>query len=352
MATSDPQTGGKPPLSVLDLAPIREGGSAAEALGNSRSLAQHAERLDYRRFWLAEHHNMPGIASSATAVAIGYVAEGTSTIRVGAGGVMLPNHAPLIIAEQFGTLASLYPGRIDLGLGRAPGTDQFTAHALRRNLSGDIDHFPRDVMELMAYLDEAEEGQRVRAVPGAGTRVPVWILGSSLYGAQLAAMLGLPYAFASHFAPAMMMQAMDMYRSTFRPSEYLDAPYVMLGYNVCAAETDEEARFLRSSSLQAILRLRRGSPGQLPPPVRDFDATLGAEDQALVQSFTVCSAVGSPDTVAEGLKQFIERTGADELMVASQIYDHSARLASYEILAEVYAGLAAGQASSARSASR
>jgi luciferase family oxidoreductase group 1 len=319
---------------VLDLAPITQGSTAKQALNNSRDLARHVERLGYKRFWLAEHHNMPGIASSATAVAIGYVAEGTSTIRVGAGGVMLPNHAPLVIAEQFGTLESLYPGRIDLGLGRAPGTDQHTAQALRRTLSGDIDGFPRDVMELMAYLDDAEEGQRVRAVPGAGTRVPIWILGSSLYGAQLAAALGLPYAFASHFAPAAMMQAMDLYRSSFRPSEFLEKPYVMLGFNVCAAQTDEEAQYLRSSSLQAVIRLRRGTPGQLPPPVRDFQ--LSAEDEALVAHFGACSAVGSREKVASELMAFITRTAADELMITSQIYDHQARLHSYEMLADIH----------------
>ena len=325
-----------PALSVLDLASITEGSTAAQALQNSRDLARHAERWGYRRFWLAEHHNMAGIASSATAVAIGYVAEGTSTIRVGAGGIMLPNHAPLVIAEQFGTLAALYPGRIDLGLGRAPGTDQLTARALRRTLAGDVDRFPQDVMELLAYLDDPEPGQRVRAVPGAGSKVPVWILGSSLYGAQLAAALGLPYAFASHFAPAAMMQAIDIYRASFRPSEHLAEPYVMLGFNVCAAETDEEARYLRSSSLQAILRLRRGSPGQLPPPVRGFEATLDAADRAMIAEFTVCSAVGGPETIEAGLRAFAERTGADELMIAGQIYDHDARLKSYELLADVH----------------
>ncbi len=324
-------------LSILDLAPIVQGGSARQALMNSRALAQMAESQGYQRFWLAEHHNMPGIASSATAVAIGYVAEGTKRIRVGAGGVMLPNHAPLIIAEQFGTLASLYPDRIDLGIGRAPGTDQLTAQALRRNLTGDIDHFPRDVMELMAYLDDVEEGQRVRAVPGAGTRVPVWILGSSLYGAQLAAMLGLPYAFASHFAPQMMMQAIELYRASFRPSEQLAEPYVMLGFNVCAAASVEEAQYLRTSSLQAILRLRRGMPGQLPPPVRGL--TLSPEDEAIVSQFSQCSAVGDRDTVAESLLDFARRTGADELMIASQIFDHAARIESYEILADVHRDL-------------
>ena len=324
---------------MLDLAPITENGSARQALKNSRDLAQHAERLGFRRFWLAEHHNMPGIASSATAVAIGYVAEGTSSIRVGAGGVMLPNHAPLIIAEQFGTLASLYPGRIDLGLGRAPGTDQNTAHALRRNLHGDIDAFPRDVMELMAYLDDPQEGQRVHAVPGSGTKVPIWILGSSLYGAQLAAALGLPYAFASHFAPAAMMQAIEIYRSTFKPSEHLAEPYVMLGFNVCAAPTDDEAHYLRSSSLQAVVRMRRGSPGRLPPPVHNFRDSLPPEDQQLLAQYGSCSAIGAQETVAGELIAFSERTGADELMIVSQIYDHDARVRSFEILADVHSEL-------------
>ena len=327
-------------FSILDLSPVTEGGSPAKALENTLDLARHAEAWGFNRFWLAEHHNMPGIASSATAVVIGYVAAGTSRIRVGAGGIMLPNHAPLIIAEQFGTLETLYPGRIDLGLGRAPGTDQLTAHALRRNLQGDVDAFPRDVMELMAYLDDPEQGQRVRAVPGAGTHVPVWILGSSLYGAQLAAALGLPYAFASHFAPAAMEQAIDVYRSTFKPSAQLQAPYVMLGFNVCAAATDEEARYLRSSSLQSVVRLRQGSPGPLPPPVEDFEATLTPQDQYLIAQFTSCSAVGSADTVARGIGEFVERTGADELMIVSQIYDHAARLRSFEMVADMAAGLA------------
>ncbi len=322
-------------LSILDLSPVTEGGSAAQALHNTLDLAQHAESWGYHRFWLAEHHNMPGIASSATAVVIGYVAGGTRRIRVGAGGIMLPNHAPLIIAEQFGTLETLYPGRIDLGLGRAPGTDQITAHALRRNLNGDVDAFPRDVMELMAYLDDAEPGQRVRAVPGTGTRVPIWILGSSLYGAQLAAALGLPYAFASHFAPAAMTQALEVYRRNFKPSDQLQAPYVMLGFNVCAAASDEEARFLRSSSLQAVVRLRKGSPGPLPPPVQNFEASLTPEDQYLISQFTSCSAVGAADTVARGINDFVARTGADELMIVSQIFDHEARLRSFEMAAEV-----------------
>jgi luciferase family oxidoreductase group 1 len=334
-----------PALSVLDLAPIIAGGTAAQALQNSRSLAQHVERLGYRRFWLAEHHNMPGIASSATAVAIGYVAEGTSTLTVGAGGVMLPNHAPLVIAEQFGTLASLYPGRIDLGVGRAPGTDQYTAYALRRNLRSDADEFPRDVAELISYLDDVREGQHVRATPGAGTKVPVWILGSSLYGAQLAAGLGLPYAFASHFAPQMLGQAIATYRATFRPSKFLDKPHVMAGFNVCAAETDEQAQYLCTSLIQAVINLRLGKPGQLPPPVAGLQDSLSAQEQALVSSFLACSAVGCEATVARELSAFISRTGVDEIIVASQIFDHSARLRSYEILMSALQGLHAEKVS-------
>jgi luciferase family oxidoreductase group 1 len=322
-----------PTLSVLDLAPITEGSSPAMALANSLDLAQHAERWGYHRFWLAEHHNMPGIASSATAVAIGHVAGGTSTIRVGAGGVMLPNHAPLIIAEQFGTLEALFPGRIDLGIGRAPGTDQITAHALRRNLHGDIDAFPRDVLELMAYLDDPQEGQRVHAVPGEGSKIPIWILGSSLYGAQLAAALGLPYAFASHFAPGYLMQALDIYRSTFKPSDRLTAPYVMLGFNVCAADTDDEAHYLRSSALQSVVRLRKGAPGRLPPPVEGFEQSLSPEDQQLLANYGSCSAVGTADTIAHDIATFCERTRPDELMIVTQIYDHHKRLRSFEILA-------------------
>ncbi len=255
------------PLSVLDLSPVPEGSDAAQSLHNTLELAQHAERLGFHRYWLAEHHNMPGIASAATSVVIGYVANGTSTIRVGAGGVMLPNHAPLVIAEQFGTLASLFPGRIDLGLGRAPGTDQITAHALRRNLDSDANAFPQDVVELLNYFKPTEPGQRVRAVPGEGLNVPVWILGSSLFGAQLAAMLGLPYAFASHFAPAEMERAIALYRERFEPSEYMQKPYVMLGLNVIAADTDEEANHLFTSQLQAFVNLRSGRPGKLPAPV-------------------------------------------------------------------------------------
>jgi luciferase family oxidoreductase group 1 len=321
------------PLSVLDLAPINEGSDAAQSFRNTLSLAQHAEQLGYRRFWLAEHHGMPGIASAATAVLIGHVAGGTKSIRVGAGGIMLPNHSPLVVAEQFGTLESLYPGRIELGLGRAPGSDQATARALRRNLQSAADEFPRDVVELMDFLSDAPR-QAVRAVPGTGLKVPVWILGSSLFGAQLAAMLGLPYAFASHFAPAYMMQAIEIYRANFKPSEQLAKPYLMLGFNVVAAETDDEARLLATSMQQAFVRLRSGRPGQLPPPVPGYLESLGGRESDMLAEVLACSAVGSPQAVREGLRTFVERTGADELMVTSQIFDHAARLRSYEIAAE------------------
>jgi luciferase family oxidoreductase group 1 len=324
-----------PRFSVLDLSPIVEGGSVREALANTLDLARHAESWGFERFWVAEHHNMQGIASAATAVVIGYVAQGTQRIRVGAGGVMLPNHAPLLIAEQFGTLEALYPGRIDLGIGRAPGTDQVTAHALRRTLSGNVDDFPRDVVELQHYLGEPQPGQRVHAVPGEGSKVPIWILGSSLYGAQLAAMLGLPYAFASHFAPAAMMQAIDVYRSRFQPSAQLDRPYVMLGFNVCAADDDAQAQYLRTSSLQSLLRLRLGNPGRLPPPRHDFEASLGEMERHVLAEFRSASAVGSPETVRAALRAFIERTGADELMIVTSVYEHGARLRSFEIVSEL-----------------
>ena len=320
-------------LSVLDLAPVLEGGTPVDALRNSLDVIQHAERWGFNRYWVAEHHNMKGIASSATAVVIGHLAGGTSTIRVGAGGIMLPNHAPLVIAEQFGTLASLYPDRIDLGLGRAPGTDQITSQALRRTLTGDVDDFPRDVVELQQYLKEPEPQQRVLAVPGAGTNVPLWILGSSLYGAGLAAMLGLPYAFASHFAPAYMEAAIDLYRQRFEPSEQLQEPYVMLGFNVCAAETDAEAHILRTSSLQSFVKLRRGTPGQLPPPVEGFEQTLSPGEQQMLAEIGRCSAVGSPATVKSAMQAFIKQSGADELMLVCSIYDHSKRLRSLEIAA-------------------
>ena len=320
-------------MSVLDLAPIAEGSDAAAAFRNARDLARHAERLGYRRFWMAEHHSMPGIASAATAVALGYVAEATSTIRVGAGGIMLPNHSPLQVAEQFGTLESLYPGRIDLGLGRAPGTDQAAAYALRRNLDSDPNQFPRDVVELIEYFRPAQPGQRVRAIPGEGLDIPVWILGSSLFGAQLAAMLGLPYAFASHFAPQQMMEAIRLYRERFEPSARLERPYVMLGFNVFAADGDEEAALLATSVQQAFVALRSGNPGRLKPPVAGYAETLPPAQRALLDQLLSCSATGSPATVAAAVEAFVEQTGADELMIVSQIFDHSARLRSYELLA-------------------
>lgn len=325
-------------LSVLDLSPIVEGSDASQSLANSLDLARHAERLGYKRYWLAEHHNMPGIASAATAVVIAHVADGTKTIRVGAGGIMLPNHAPLVIAEQFGTLAALHPGRIDLGLGRAPGTDMGTARALRRNLEAS-DNFPQDVVELMGYFQPAAEGQRIHAVPGEGQKVPVWILGSSLYGAQLAAMLGLPYAFASHFAPAELDHALEIYRSRFQPSKQLDKPYVMLGLNVFAAPTDSEAKLLFTSLQQAFVNLRTGRAGRLPPPVEGYDQTLEPMAKTMISQALSCAVVGSPETVRQGIDAFVRRTGADELMVTAQIFDHAARVRSFEILAEAHKSL-------------
>jgi luciferase family oxidoreductase group 1 len=322
------------PLSVLDLSPIVEGGDAAAALRNTLDLARHAERWGYRRYWLAEHHNMPGIASAATSIVIGHVAGGTSTIRVGAGGIMLPNHSPLAIAEQFGTLESLYPGRIDLGLGRAPGSDGLTARALRRSQGADeADAFPQDVVELMAYFRGAVGP--VKAVPGMGLHVPIWILGSSLFGAQLAAALGLPYSFASHFAPAQMMQAIEIYRAQFQPSDQLDRPYVMLGFNVFAADTDGEAALLFTSLQQAFVNLRRGTPGRLPPPVAGFEQHLTPPERAMIAQALSSAAVGSRDTVRRGLASFIARTAADEIIVTSQIFDHAARLRSFEIAASL-----------------
>jgi len=321
------------PLSVLDLAPVPLGSSPGEALRSSRRLARHAEALGYRRFWMAEHHNMTGIASAATAVALAFVAEDTESIRLGAGGVMLPNHAPLAIAEQFGTLASLYPGRIDLGLGRAPGTDMATARALRRTLVGDESRFPRDVAELMAYFAPVEPGQQVQAVPGGGLEVPLWILGSSTYGAELAAAFGLPFAFASHFAPAMLDQALAVYRSSFRPSEHLQEPYVMLGLSVLAAPTDEEAAFLATSQQQSIVNLRTGRPGPIPPPQAGYLERLPPELRALIANFTSSAVVGSPETVRAGVRAFAARTRADELMIACSTFDPEARLRSYEMLA-------------------
>jgi len=323
------------PFSILDLSPVTMGGNAAQSLRNTLDLARHAESWGYQRYWLAEHHSMPGIASAATSVVIGHVAAGTQTIRVGAGGIMLPNHSPLVIAEQFGTLESLFPGRIDLGLGRAPGSDQLTAQALRRNLASDPEQFPQDVLELMGYLAPAQPGQRVVAYPGVGTEVPIWILGSSLFGAQVAAALGLPFAFASHFAPAMMMQALEIYRARFQPSAQLDRPYVMLGFNVFAADSDAQARFLSTSMQQAFVNLRSGRPTQLPPPVEGYDEQLPPPAKALLAEVLSCTAVGSPQTVRGALAAFIQRTKADELMITSQMFDHAARLRSYEIAAEV-----------------
>jgi len=329
------------PLSILDLSPIPEGSTAGQALRNSMDLARHAETLGYGRYWMAEHHNMPGIASAATAVALAHVASVTSTIRIGAGGVMLPNHAPLLIAEQFGTLAALHPGRIDLALGRAPGSDQVAARAMRRNLDGDSSQFPRDVVELMSYFEPDHPGQPLRAVPGAGEQVAVWILGSSTYGAQLAAMLGLPYGFASHFAPDMMMDAIRIYRDGFRPSAHLAAPHVMLGLNVVVAETDEQARYLFTSQQQSFLNLRRGQPGKLPMPVDRLEADRYG--QAMLDSALSCAVVGGPETVRLGLEQFVARTGADALMVTANIWDHAARKQSFALLADL-AGVRPGDA--------
>jgi luciferase family oxidoreductase group 1 len=317
-------------LSILDLAPIVTGGTAAEALRNALDLARHAERWGYRRYWLAEHHNQPGVASAATAVVISYVAAGTSTIRVGSGGVMLPNHAPIVVAEQFGTLESLFPGRIDLGLGRAPGTDPLTVRALRRDETAG-DRFPDDVVELQAFFREPSPAQRVRAVPGAGLRVPIWLLGSSLFSAQVAAELGLPFAFASHFAPDLLTHAIDMYREHFNPSDALARPYVMPCIGVCAADSDAEARRLFTSAQQGFLNLRRGQPGPLPPPVDSMDDLWTPAERTMVARAYRYAVVGSPERVREGMQAFVAQTNADELMITSQIYDHAARLRSFEI---------------------
>jgi luciferase family oxidoreductase group 1 len=322
-------------FSVLDLSPIVKGGTAAQALNNTRDLAKHAEQWGYRRFWVAEHHNMSGIASAATSLVIQHIAAGTSTIRVGAGGIMLPNHAPLIIAEQFGTLASLYPGRIDLGLGRAPGTDQRTARALRRHLGDSGDSFPQDVLELQSYFQPAQPGQAVRAVPGAGLDVPVWLLGSSLFSAQLAAELGLPFAFASHFAPAYMQSALELYRARFKPSAVLDRPYVMIGVNLFAADDDATAKRLFTSLQQQFLNLVRGMPGQLNPPIDSMDGLWSPDEKTHIDRSLACSAVGSPTTVAAQLRAILARTNADELMLTALIHDHSARLHSFEIAAQL-----------------
>lgn len=327
-------------LSILDLAPVVAGSTPAQALANTADLARHAEGWGYRRYWLAEHHNMAGIASAATAVAIGYVAAATTTLRVGAGGVMLPNHAPLVIAEQFGTLESLYPGRIDLGLGRAPGTDQLTARALRRNLGNSDDTFPQDVAELQGYFRPATPDQAVRAVPGAGLDVPIWLLGSSLYSAGLAARLGLPFAFASHFAPRFLLRAIDLYREQFQPSAALEKPYVMVGANAIAADTDEEAHFLFSSLRTRFANMARGVRGLLEPPCHFDESRWTPGELAFATESLSCAVVGGPATVRAGLDDLIAQTGADEVMVTAQIYDHQARLRSFEIVARA-GGLAA-----------
>ena len=330
-----PLTGASIPYSLLDLAPVCEGSTPADAFAHSLDLARHAEALGYTRYWLAEHHNMPGIASAATALLIGHIAGGTSTLRVGAGGVMLPNHAPLQVAEQFGTLASLYPGRIDLGLGRAPGTDQATLQALRRHYAG-AEAFPSDVMELLRYFEPVQPGQPVQAVPGAGLEVPVWILGSSLFGAQLAAALGLPYAFASHFAPAAMSEALALYHRDFKPSRRLRAPYAMLALNVVAADTRAEAQRLFTTQQQAFVRLRRGTPGLVPPPVEDIEAFWTPAEKAMVEQALACAVVGDADDVREGIADFARRHRPDELMLTANIFDHGARLHSFALAAQAF----------------
>jgi len=321
-------------FSILDLAPIPQGTTAGQSLRHTLDLAQHAERWGYTRYWLAEHHNFPGIASAATSVVIGHVAAGTKTIRVGSGGIMLPNHSPLVIAEQFGTLAELYPGRIDLGLGRAPGTDQLTWRALRREPEA-AERFPQDVAELQALLGPVQPGQRIQAVPGAGTQVPLWILGSSLFGAQLAAHMGLPFAFASHFAPDMLQDALDIYRTRFRPSAQLEKPYAIVGVGVVAADTDERARYIATSVQQAFVGIIRNARTQLPPPLEDMDALWSPAEKAHVSRMLRYTFVGAPATVREGLARTIAETGADEIMAAGMIFDHTARLRSFEILADL-----------------
>ena len=327
------------PLSILDLAPIVAGSNATEALRNTLDLAQHAEAWGYRRYWLAEHHNMDGLACSATAVLIGHIAAGTQHIRVGSGGVMLPNHAPLVVAEQFGTLATLYPGRIDLGLGRAPGTDQATMRALRRSLAGaDEDRFAQDVLELQVYL--GDESGAVRAIPGQGTQVPIWLLGSSLYSAQLAAYLGLPFAFASHFAPDLLLQALEVYRSNYRPSARWPAPHAMVAANVVAADHNEEADFLFTSLQQRFLGMRRGVRGPLPQPVSSMAGLWSDSERAAVQQMLAVSVVGGPQRVAQGLAELQRHTGANELIIAGAVHNHAKRLRSYEILSQVAAAMA------------
>ncbi|MEM5516546.1 LLM class flavin-dependent oxidoreductase [Henriciella sp. AS95] len=332
------------PFSVLDLAPIVEGSNPQEALARARRLATHADRLGYKRYWLAEHHNMPGIASAATAVMISHAGQDTKDIRLGAGGIMLPNHAPIMVAEQFGTLEAIYPGRIDLGLGRAPGGDQAVAHALRRTLVGGEDRFPKEVVELQAWLDDVQPGQRIQAVPGSGTKIPLWILGSSTFGAQLAAHLGLPYAFASHFAPQQMERAVQIYRETFQPSAQLKQPYVMLGYNMIAADTDAEAEHLASSLRRTFVNLRRGTPTRLAPPDPSFDEEIQPHEHVMLETILSCSAVGSAQTVKDKVDAFVKRTGADELILSAHIFDETARHRSYEIAADVRESLTPAKA--------
>ncbi len=325
-------------ISTLDLVPVRQDGGPAQALRNSLDLARHAERFGYQRFWVAEHHNMDGIASSATSVLLGYLAAGTSTIRLGSGGVMLPNHAPLVIAEQFGTLASLYPGRIELGLGRAPGSDQMTARALRRERSGSADDFPDDVLELMRYLGPRTPDQKVIAVPGHGTEVPIWLLGSSLFSAQLAGQLGLPYAFASHFAPRFMHEAIRVYRNHFKPSAVLDAPYVMLGVPMVVADTDEQAEYLATSVYQRILALMRGQSLMQKPPVESMNGLWLPHERDAVGDFLGLAMIGSPAKVKAKLEVLLEQTGADELIFTSDLYEHADRVRSYELMAQIVLG--------------
>jgi len=321
--------------SILDLSPILRGGDAAQALGHSLDLARHAEQWGYTRYWVAEHHNMPGVASAATSVVIGHLAAGTQRIRVGSGGVMLPNHAPLVIAEQFGTLAALHPGRIDLGLGRAPGTDMETARALRRDLNSNAMEFPRDVEELQAYLGDPAPDQRVRAVPGAGSKVPIWLLGSSLFSARLAAQKGLPFAFASHFAPEALLDALQVYRDNFQPSEQLDRPHAMAGVGVFAADSDEEGAYLATSMQQQFVNLRRGRPGPLPPPVESMDGIWSPLEAEGVRQAMKYAMVGSPETVADRLRAFKDLTQVDELMITGGIFDHAKRLRSFQIAADI-----------------
>lgn len=325
-------------ISILDLVRVRQDGTPRLALDHARDLAAHAETWGYRRFWVAEHHNMQGIASAATAVVIGHIAAGTQNIRVGAGGIMLPNHAPLVIAEQFGTLAHLFPGRIDLGLGRAPGTDQTTAYALRRSLTNS-DNFPQDVLELQAYLAPAQEGQRIHAVPATGTQVPLWILGSSTYGAQLAAELGLPYGFASHFAPDLLLPALEIYRNRFKPSAQLERPYAMVGVNVIAAETDAEAKFLATTQQMSFANIFRGARGLSPPPIADIETYWSPMEKAQAMRMLRLSVIGSAETVRRGLETLIAETQADELMIVSDVYDHDLRRRSFRIIAEVMGAL-------------